>query len=536
MPRILHQLLTPIQSTAGYYNFSNIRYAQPPVGELRFRAPVAPSGRNITIDNGSIGRICPQANPAWYLIAAQFVPAYLTGQPFNLTAAEGALAGASSKLPPQDPRTTEDCLFLDVVVPQNIFKKATKESRNDDKKSNCGAPVLVWIYGGGYTAGEKTGFGTYNPAGLLKASQASGSEGVVYVALNYRLGAFGWISGPTLQSDGTANAGLYDQRLALQWIQKNIHLFGGDPNRVTVFGESAGGGSIFHQITAFGGLAGPAPFQQAVLQSAAWQNNPSNFQQELTAQSYLKLLNVSTIEEVRLLPSSALITANIIQVGGSAYGQFTYGPVVDGLFAPALPGKLLLQGSFDKNLKLLIGHNADEGLDFSSPAITNDTAYGQLVTTSYPDISPSAASYIENVLYPPDFSGKFGYKDEIGREVLTIADSSFTCTSNYLDRAFGNRTYAYEFSVPPALHGQDIPYTFFNGPNTAVKSDATAKALQAYITSFAETGVPSGSGIPVFPLYGNNSEILNLDATSITEKKDDTANARCLWWQKGLYY
>ena len=89
----------------------------------------------------------------------------------------------------------------------------------------------------------------------------------MFVAINYRLGAFGWLSGPTLQSDGTANAGLYDQRLALEWVQKNIHLFGGDANCVTVAGESAGGGSIMHQITAFGGLKGAAPFQQAILQS-----------------------------------------------------------------------------------------------------------------------------------------------------------------------------------------------------------------------------------------------------------------------------
>lgn len=103
-------------------------------------------------------------------------------------------------------------------------------------------------------------------------------------------------------------------------------------------------------------------------------------------------------------------------------------------------------------------------------------------------------------------------------------------------QAFGNKTYAYQFSVPPALHGQDVPYTFFNGPSTAVLSDATAVALQEYITSFAETGVPSGPSIPSFPLYGNNSTIINLNATSITEIMDPTANARCLWWQKALYY
>lgn len=209
------------------------------------------------MNTGCIGRICPQANAAWLLITQQFIPAYLSGQPFNLSAAQAAAANASGPAPAQDPRTSEDCLYLDVVVPEKIF----------NSKGSKKAPVLVWIHGGGYTEGEKTGFGQYNPSGIIKASQVSGSEGVVFVAINYRLGAFGWLSGPTLQSDGTANAGLYDERLALSWIQKNIHLFGGDGQRVTVFGESAGAGSIMHQITAFGGLQGPAPFQQAVLQS-----------------------------------------------------------------------------------------------------------------------------------------------------------------------------------------------------------------------------------------------------------------------------
>ena len=107
---------------------------------------------------------------------------------------------------------------------------------------------------------------------MIEASQVNSTEGIIFVSFNYRLGAFGWLSGPTLQSDGTANAGLYDQRLALQWVQDNIHTFGGDPNRVTVIGESAGGGSILHQITAFGGFQGPVPFQQGVLQSPGFQN------------------------------------------------------------------------------------------------------------------------------------------------------------------------------------------------------------------------------------------------------------------------
>ena len=193
------------------------------------------SRKSSAINDGSVGRICPQANSAWLLIAAQFTSTYTRRQPFNLTAAEAAIAQASGSAPAQDPRTSEDCLFLDVIVPKAVYSKSTRTV-----SAGSGAPVLVWIYGGGYTTGEKTGFGQYNPAGLIEASRASGSEGLVFVSMNYPLGAFGWLAGPTLQSDGTANAALHDQCLALEWVQKNIHLFGGDPNRVTVIGESAG--------------------------------------------------------------------------------------------------------------------------------------------------------------------------------------------------------------------------------------------------------------------------------------------------------
>lgn len=110
-----------------------------------------------------------------------------------------------------------------------------------------------------------------------------------------------------------------------------------------------------------------------------------------------------------------------------------------------------------------------------------------------------------------------------------------SCNTYYLDLAFQNRTHGYQFSAPPALHGQDVPYTFFNGPNSLVISDLTAIALQEYITSFAIKGTPSGPQLPLFPLYGNGSQIVDLGAQSITEIMDPVANERCRWWQKGLY-
>ena len=134
----LHQA-TSFNSTGSAYSFTNIRYAAPPTGENRFRAPVAPASNRAVVQTGSPDRICAQANPAWLAIAGLYIPEYLAGQTvFNASSFPASNSSAASSIPVQDPRTTEDCLFLDVVVPQAIFENAG---------NGYGAPVMVWIYG-----------------------------------------------------------------------------------------------------------------------------------------------------------------------------------------------------------------------------------------------------------------------------------------------------------------------------------------------------------------------------------------------------
>lgn len=183
------------------------------------------------MQTGNVGRICPQSIPQWVIEGLFFVANYSSGLPFNASAWQSPGISVIGLL--QDPRITEDCLFLDVVVHQNVLNSACNGSK---------APVLVWIHGGGYAEGSKTDNGV---PGKIMAQ----NNDVIFVTINYRLGAFGFLSGPTLQSDGVANAGLLDQHLALEWVQEHISKFGGDPDQVTVIGESAGGGSILHQIT-----------------------------------------------------------------------------------------------------------------------------------------------------------------------------------------------------------------------------------------------------------------------------------------------
>lgn len=128
--------------------------------------------------------------------------------------------------------------------------------------------------------------------------------------------------------NGTANAGLLDQRLALEWIQTYISQFGGDPNRVTIMGESAGGATIMHQITAYGGMKGPVPFQQAILQSAAWLPSPSSSESESIFQSFLETAGVNTVQEARGLSTEALQLANYKMVGEAPYGDFLFSEII----------------------------------------------------------------------------------------------------------------------------------------------------------------------------------------------------------------
>lgn len=363
------------------------------------------------------------------------------------------------------------------------------------------------------------------------------------ILISLKLGAFGWLGGDSITANGTANAALHDQRFALDWVYKNIHLFGGDATRVTVMGESAGAGSILHQITAYGGTRGAVPFQQAILQSPGWVPVIGEEQQEDTLQQFLGILNVSTIEQARKLSSDKLIAANAYQIATkSEWGQFTYGPVVDGSFVPALPGQLLLSGDFDHNLNIMVGHNANEGLVFTSPDSINRTGLAIQMKTLSPNTPTNVSDFVLDVLYPPVYNGSYGYTDSIARTALVISDLIFQCNTDYINRAFYNETYAYEFSIPPALHGQDVSYTFYNNGSSSssslsgVANVTVALAMQDYFTSFVQHGAPKSHLAPVFRKHGQHAQLMNIGNHTIQPTRDPTNNARCRFWQTAPYY
>lgn len=198
--------------------FYGIRYAEPPVGGLRWKAPIPIANSTDTvksaeaIDGTTPPLQCVQARTAW-------LP----------QTAEPDIA-------------SEDCLFVNVWTPTEPVAELL--------------PVVVNIHGGGFIAGN----GTQEP-GQNIVSYSNGS--IVYASVQYRLGAYGFLPGAAVREEGSLNAGLLDQRLALEWVQGNIHAFGGDPKQVTIWGGSAGGASVLYQLTREGGETNP-PFRSAI--------------------------------------------------------------------------------------------------------------------------------------------------------------------------------------------------------------------------------------------------------------------------------
>lgn len=275
-------------------------------------------------------------------------------------------------------------------------------------------------------------------------------------------------------------------------------------------------------------------FQRAIVQSPGFIPTASQEYQESVAKQFLSLLNVDSFEEARGLDSAALMAANTYQVGTASYGNTVYGPVVDGIFVPELPGVLLAQGQHAKDIQILTGHNADESGGFTPPYIKSTADLRAFLQQEFVGINSSALDYILDVLYPAVYNGSYPYTNGLARAMLVVADYAFTCSTDYLNKAFNNQTYAYEFQIAPALHGDDVPYTFYYDGEPGVV-DAIAVIMQDYITNFVVTGNPNGAGLPVFPMQGMNASMNGLNSTGVKTERDDTVNQRCAWWQQGLF-
>ena len=308
----------------------------------------APKG---TVFNATApGTMCYQGNPYWT-------------QQFTVLA--NVSGGDDTEV---DLVQSEDCLHLDVIVPS--------------KPVNSSLPVIVMIHGGGkedlslsmcrsttvhemicniligYVAGS-----SFSVDGKQFVSAAEGR--VIWVQIQYRLGAFGFLGSKTLLKDGVANAGLLDQRAALEWVQRNIAAFGGDPTRVTIWGGSAGGGSVTSQMMLHGG--GRPPFHAAIAESPWWQQLHDDEVLEAQFKQLLKASGCRTLACLRRLSANQLASASelVYELGWAdgtyGFGDYYFGPYVDGEIIQGLPSLEFAKKRFSK-VPLLVNHDAQEGM------------------------------------------------------------------------------------------------------------------------------------------------------------------------------
>ncbi|MCJ1420544.1 hypothetical protein MMC32_006901 [Xylographa parallela] len=534
LPDAVYQAVS-YDALSDIYKWSNIRFAAPPVGELRWAKP-APAPKNATLQDGSYGSKCPQA-------AIKGLNVLGDGSDLPLAAAVDSIV--DQILAPVMMGGSEDCLFLDFYVPGAAVRSP----------STTRLPVIHWIFGGGYVFGSKDMLEPelpfYDGTGMITQS----GNNVIFVSSNYRLGAFGFLAGTTMEEQGLPNAGLWDQRAALQWTQDNIALIGGDPTQVTVMGESAGAGSILHHLVAEGGTLKPL-FNRAIMQSPAFQPMWGRREGLQDAYSQFETLAGCTGQGVaclRAASSETLMTANTALNGDAVDGSFLVGPSTDGSFIRQLPALEFASGNYYKDLDaVLVSHVSDESTVFVDGHIATDAEFTEWINAIFPAYTQTdgLAAAVETY-YPGISSGAHNYSSESARVRDFIRDSSFACNARYLAAAYPRKTYNMQYAVTPGWHATDLLPTFWSGALAAHELGLAvtlllplfallAPAYQSYLTSFVRAGDPNAHRArlttvawPVVDLGAGEllGDVLNVGDAGFSLVEDaQNPRANCAFW------
>jgi para-nitrobenzyl esterase len=468
----------------GYARFLGIPYAAPPIGEARWQSPRPPVAWTTEREATRFGNTCPQKR--------QF----------------GVFSRAS---------TTEDCLYL------NVFAAPGAQLR----------PVLFWIHGGGLVGGESD---DYDPSRLVIDGD------LVVVTFNYRLGRLGYL--PRISSTGegavTANFGLLDQQFALDWVRRNIRTFGGDPDRVTIAGESAGAESVYALLAA-PGAAGL--FHGAIAQSGGYTPRVPS-----VADAASKGHAFATAAGCPDQSLTCLRSRTVDQIL-AAQNDFEVALLVDGTTLPLSFDTAFERGTFNR-VPVLSGINKDESLWFiatdGTPALRNAADYAAALGRQY----GSAAGAVR-AEYPvsddSDLMEVFG---------ATQTDAYFACPQRIFDDAIARWTplYHYEFAdrtapnyLPDvgfnlgAAHTFELGYLFpgFRGatgkqPSLNAAQARLSKAMVRYWSRFAATGDPNGPGsaLPAWPRYAaKDPATLSLRLRNPIVRRDVGSRHHCAFWR-----
>jgi para-nitrobenzyl esterase len=441
--------------------YLGIPYAAPPVGDLRWLPPQRPASFNGLFQATQFGNACPQSDGV------------------------GGVFG------------DENCLFLNVYVP-NV---------SQDQQPAHGFSVMVWIHGGGLVNGAGS---LYDPTPLVVKG------GLIVVTINYRLGFLGFFAHPALDAEGhlNANYGYMDQQFALNWVQRNIGAFGGNRNRVTIFGESAGGESVYSQ------LASPLAaglFQRAISESGAYAF--PDFVQSIVSLSQSEQAGKALVASLGSCPNQTSLCLRSLAIKDLVNAEpFPVEPIIDGTLLTQHPRDAFASGDFNK-VPVISGSNHDEyrlfvaiAYDYQGHPLVTETDYDTAVNALWgPFFAPIILS-----LYP--FSSSTSPGITLG---ASVTDAFFSCTARRADESLSKyiQTYTYEFNdenaplnlglVPAsfplgAYHSAEIQYllNIFGTPATFTPDQQRlSDAMIGYWTQFAKTGNPNEDGLPNWPLY-----------------------------------
>ncbi|CAJ0538539.1 Ff.00g066000.m01.CDS01 [Fusarium sp. VM40] len=467
--------------------FENVRFGAKP---LLFGAPESPSWSNSSVQPPSDGRDCIQidisdiANPP------------------------------GGKDPTNDPadsdsKTSQDCLFLDLYVPKTIL----------DAPGGALAPVIVWIYGGAFAFGSKNQLGPlYTGQSFLAASKYQ----TIFVAGNYRVGAYGWLAGNYMQTTETTqtNAGLYDQALLFEWVQTYINQVNGDKTQVSAYGESAGASSILHHLVREGGTVDPT-FHRFGVQSPAFEwawDNTKNGKLDTIYKSFSNLAGCGQNFDIDCLRASKNLSDANQALFDSVQktGLFPVGPAVDGGWIKTIPTISFATGQFWKQIdSAIISHVSNETASFTPEGITSEQAFNDFLSLFLPGNKLSnvrkqiAQQYNCTVLFGGDYTACIA---------TTIRDASFTCNTRDLYSAYPTVSYMMRYSFPLesfAYHATDLVALFSNSVDQAVQllgkklppflakmyaksliNTGVAAAYRTYFAALALSGNPNALELP----------------------------------------
>ncbi|KAI3340328.1 Alpha/Beta hydrolase protein [Ustulina deusta] len=484
----------------GYYNgtydlniWKSIRYAAPPTGNRRWQAPEPPLQESSVVTPAvEQPPLCPQ-----------------TGA-FGVPKAYGFNSGLGD----------EDCLYLNVYAAPNATN----------------LPVLVWIHGGGHSV-----FGAvYDPSVWMNTND----NGFIVVEMQYRLGAFGFLASPDVQKSGRLNTGLLDQRFAIEWARQHIAKFGGDPDRITVGGESSGAASAIFHALAHGGK--DADLFDNIIAASPYFPTVYNYSDSFPKARYDKFVELAGCSEplANQTTFDCLVAADteVLQNASGTvsttlgyFGSFAFLPVIDDDYIQERPAAQLLSANLSGN-RVLVGNNANDGVPLFNPNVSTRSQYDDFISETFPLFTAEDVSSLNEIYkipdeLPPDNGVVFDTLGYTGPTALTqsgiatgiqqsvfnlAAETVFDCPAQWIAEAFstGSRSaWRYQFSVTPSYHGADLR-AYFSASTTTPSADFR-HAMQKIWGNFIINNTPV---IPVadamgqynnasVPIVGNSTDI-----------------------------